>query len=431
MATIKLEFSEPLSRPTEDLFIPPAAGKKADSQTAIKKRIVDAASKKAYPSEPKKHRCKWAEETLAPLIAQLPANMQQAETVEKLMAFCQLNLEVKSETPLDGLPLASELSLASLSVPTTMLGLQVGNKPAAVTKSQITNNTVETHKTISNYDETTEVITPKLVTELASSSINQHAKSSSTSHSLLSDVVDMPEKPLSTSDKTLSMSDKPLTSVRDMSRGDIKVTDDGSTMLSNKQPNALMTNKPSQAELPNESSLKNNQLSTNLEAMNAKSAIQSGEAIINPPIQHQQLDNQNESPDVLAMQNNLGAQTSTNTTAMAGTLSQPRQQTNNVSKIAEAMAKTASVTADSVAKVEGRSLTYTFNQWQNSPSVTFELAARGSELLATTTSPEVHRALHENQHLFRSEHPLSIRHEEQRHERQRQQQQEQPEQEDN
>ncbi|WP_439652705.1 SpaN/EivJ family type III secretion system needle length determinant [Providencia manganoxydans] len=84
-----------------------------------------------------------------------------------------------------------------------------------------------------------------------------------------------------------------------------------------------------------------------------------------------------------------------------------------------------------MVKVESRSLTYTFNQWQNSPSVTFEIAARGSELLATTSSPEVHRALHENQHLFRSEQPLSIRHEEQRHERQRQQQHEQLEQEDN
>ncbi|MEY0232887.1 SpaN/EivJ family type III secretion system needle length determinant [Providencia manganoxydans] len=444
MATMKLEFNEPLHQLTEDLFIPPTAGKNADSQTLIKKRIADAASKKAYPSEPKKHRRKWAEETLAPLISQLPMKMQPPEMVEKLMAFCQLGLEVKSASSLDGLSLEGELTtiddlpLAPLSVSATIIGSQLGNKSAAVTKDQITNTTIETNKIISNYDETTEAITPKLVTELASSMINQRDmphQSSSVSNAMLSDIIDIPIKPLSTSDKLLPTSDKPSTSVFDISHSNIKVTHDDSAMLFNKQPKALMTGKPSQAELFNTNILKNNQLSTNLDAMNSKSAMQPvkqfDELTISQPIQHQQLDNQNESPDVLAMQNNHGAQTSTNTAAMAGTLSQPRQETNSVSKIAEVIAKTASVTSDSVAKVEGRSLTYTFNQWQNSPSVTFELAARGSELLATTTSPEVHRALHENQHLFRSEQPLSIRHEEQRHERQRQQQQEQPEQEDN
>lgn len=470
MATMKLEFNEPLHQSTEDLFIPPTAGKNADSQTLIKKRIAEAVSKKALPSEPKKYRRQWAEETLASLTPQLPVNVQQPETVEKLMAFCQLSVEVKSlnlpEQPqLEGeLPSADELPLAPFGVTTNVLNLQQNKKPVVTTQSQKVDNTVEINQVILNNPISSDAAPAKLVTQPTSSLINQGERSYkplSASHSLLADVGETSKTPL-------AAENRPLTSSHDVPKNNMKLAHDGSVILTNKQPSqahdgpVILTNKqpsqahdgsvtltnkqPSQAVRKNESLktdssnvnfLENTLLNPNVEMTTAKlvpsmqPVKQRDESIPSQPIQHQRLEDNSETPDVLAMQNNNGTQAPTNANAMVNTLSQPRQQTNGVNKMAEVIAKAASVTSDNVAKVEGRSLTYTFNQWQNSPSVTFELTARGSELLATTTSPEVHRALHENQHLFRSEQPLSIRHEEQRHERQRQQQQEQPEQEDN
>lgn len=95
------------------------------------------------------------------------------------------------------------------------------------------------------------------------------------------------------------------------------------------------------------------------------------------------------------------ATTTCNEKGQIAPMVQSRQPTNKANSTldmgTEAM---AAATENKVTQIEGSRLTYTFNQWQNSPSVTFELATRGSELLATTTSPEVHRALHENQHLY-------------------------------
>ncbi|MDV5227717.1 hypothetical protein RZ760_017450 [Providencia rettgeri] len=451
MATMKLELSEPLHHPTEDVFIPPIEGKKTDSQTVMKKRIAEAASKKAHPSEPKKHRRKWAEETLAPLLAQLPANMQQTETAEKLMVFCQLsaetqNVNIPNQLYSEGeLPSAEDLSFASLGISAKMLGAQLNKKNTATMKSQTVDNVIKTNNIVPHNDGlndntsatenvgSIDIIPSKLVTEFASSLVQQRAQSHKpfpTSRSLLTDVGDTSEKPLSISDPLGS-------SVRGVSQSSIKVAHHGSTPLSNQPAKVRLTDESVQSELSNTDLLKNNPLTPRLDTSTAKSISPrqptnpADELSFSQPIQQQPLEEHHETPDVLTMQSSRETHTSTNANAMTGTLSQPRNQASSVNKMADMMAKTASVTSDSVAKVEGRSLTYTFNQWQNSPSVTFELATRGSELLATTTSPEVHRALHENQHLFRSEQPLSIRHEEQRHERQRQQQHEQPEQEDN
>ncbi|HHE6470570.1 TPA: hypothetical protein ACPFI9_002955, partial [Providencia rettgeri] len=65
-----------------------------------------------------------------------------------------------------------------------------------------------------------------------------------------------------------------------------------------------------------------------------------------------------------------------------------------------------------------RSLTYTFSQWQSSPSVTFELASKG-EFIASTQSQEVQVALNENKHLLDHENSVHIRREDERQQQHR------------
>lgn len=77
-------------------------------------------------------------------------------------------------------------------------------------------------------------------------------------------------------------------------------------------------------------------------------------------------------------------------------------------------------------KAEARSLTYTFKNWQASPSVTFELASKG-EFLGSTYSQEVHQALNENKHLFNHESNVHIRREDERNQQRHDQQQQQQE----
>lgn len=62
-----------------------------------------------------------------------------------------------------------------------------------------------------------------------------------------------------------------------------------------------------------------------------------------------------------------------------------------------------------------RTLTYTFHQWKNTPSVTFELATK-TELVAMTQSQEVQETLKENKHLLNSEQDIYF-HQEQHKER--------------
>ncbi|WP_273839091.1 hypothetical protein [Providencia rettgeri] len=57
---------------------------------------------------------------------------------------------------------------------------------------------------------------------------------------------------------------------------------------------------------------------------------------------------------------------------------------------------------------EPRTLTYTFHQWKNAPSVTFELAKK-TELVVMTQSREVQETLKENKHLLNSEHDVYFR----------------------
>ena len=71
-----------------------------------------------------------------------------------------------------------------------------------------------------------------------------------------------------------------------------------------------------------------------------------------------------------------------------------------------------------------RTLTYTFQNWKNAPSVTFELAAK-TEFIATTYSREVQQALQENRHLLSHERNIYFRQDQgQEREQQHKQQQE-------
>lgn len=80
-------------------------------------------------------------------------------------------------------------------------------------------------------------------------------------------------------------------------------------------------------------------------------------------------------------------------------------------------------------KTAERSFTYTFSQWQSSPSVTFELASKG-EFVASTASPEVQLALNENKHLLNHETSVHIRREDERQQHRNRQQHEQQQEED-
>lgn len=61
--------------------------------------------------------------------------------------------------------------------------------------------------------------------------------------------------------------------------------------------------------------------------------------------------------------------------------------------------------AESEPTAGRRTLSYTFSQWKNSPTVKFELSNAG-ELIALTNSVEVQQALQDNHHLLTSENPL-------------------------
>lgn len=76
-----------------------------------------------------------------------------------------------------------------------------------------------------------------------------------------------------------------------------------------------------------------------------------------------------------------------------------------------------------------RTLTYTFQQWESKPSVTFDLATK-SELIASTYSREMQSALQENKHLLGSDRNLYFRQEQGQERRQQEHQQEQRQQEE-
>ncbi|HEP0304702.1 TPA: hypothetical protein QIS90_000496 [Providencia rettgeri] len=105
------------------------------------------------------------------------------------------------------------------------------------------------------------------------------------------------------------------------------------------------------------------------------------------------------------------------------------QQKQEVHKAPELMENNPLLGEDKQPKSMGRSLTYTFNQWQSSPSVTFELASKG-EFIASTASRDVQSALNENKHLLNHESSVQIRREDERQQQRNRQQHDQQQEED-
>ncbi|WP_272676701.1 hypothetical protein ACLI07_00795 [Providencia huaxiensis] len=105
---------------------------------------------------------------------------------------------------------------------------------------------------------------------------------------------------------------------------------------------------------------------------------------------------------------------------------QPKQE---VHRIPELIENNPLLGESKQLKAVSRSLTYTFNQWQSSPSVTFELASKG-EFVASTASQEVQLALNENKHLLNHETSVHIQREDERQQHRNRQQHDQPQEED-
>ncbi|MBG5893591.1 hypothetical protein AB6F89_00895 [Providencia hangzhouensis] len=108
---------------------------------------------------------------------------------------------------------------------------------------------------------------------------------------------------------------------------------------------------------------------------------------------------------------------------------QATQQKSEMHKMPELVESPPFLGENQQSKTAKRSFTYTFSQWQSSPSVTFELASKG-EFVASTASPEVQLALNENKHLLNYETSVHIRREDERQQHRNQQQHDQQQEED-
>ncbi|MEQ5127810.1 type III secretion protein [Providencia alcalifaciens] len=120
------------------------------------------------------------------------------------------------------------------------------------------------------------------------------------------------------------------------------------------------------------------------------------------------------------------SQTPASQTSASQTSAHIQQASSMVSKVAELMAASE---VESSKTVPSRTLSYTFSQWQNAPTVSFVLAkANKDQMLASTQSYEVQKVLQDNQHLWTGEQKMVIRREEHEgQQRQRQQQHQQDE----
>ncbi|WOB91162.1 hypothetical protein P3L44_00860 [Providencia sp. PROV175] len=108
---------------------------------------------------------------------------------------------------------------------------------------------------------------------------------------------------------------------------------------------------------------------------------------------------------------------------------QATQQKPEMHKMPELVENNPLLGENQQLKTAERSFTYTFSQWQSSPSVTFELASKG-EFVASTASPEVQLALNENKHLLNHETSVHIRREGERQQHRNRQQHDQQQEED-
>lgn len=108
-------------------------------------------------------------------------------------------------------------------------------------------------------------------------------------------------------------------------------------------------------------------------------------------------------------------------TSVSQTSANIPQAASMASKVAEMV---AALEVENPKTVASRTLSYTFNQWQNAPTASFILAnANKDQVVASTQSHEVQQALQDNQHLWTGEQKMVIRREEQEGQRRQQQQQ--------
>ncbi|HEQ1859340.1 TPA: type III secretion protein [Providencia alcalifaciens] len=120
------------------------------------------------------------------------------------------------------------------------------------------------------------------------------------------------------------------------------------------------------------------------------------------------------------------SQTSVSQTPVSQTLaSQASAHTQQAASMASKVAEmVAALVVENPKTVASRTLSYTFNQWQNAPTASFVLAnANQDQVVASTQSHEVQQALQDNQHLWTGEQKMVIRREEQEGQRRQQQQQ--------
>ncbi|HHR6080784.1 TPA: type III secretion protein [Providencia alcalifaciens] len=122
-----------------------------------------------------------------------------------------------------------------------------------------------------------------------------------------------------------------------------------------------------------------------------------------------------------AMPQSSTSQTSISQTLASQASAHTQQAASMASKVVEMV---AALEVENPKTVASRTLSYTFNQWQNAPTASFILAnANKDQVVASTQSHEVQQALQDNQHLWAGEQKMVIRREEQEGQRRQQQQQ--------
>ncbi|TOM54290.1 hypothetical protein, partial [Vibrio parahaemolyticus] len=77
------------------------------------------------------------------------------------------------------------------------------------------------------------------------------------------------------------------------------------------------------------------------------------------------------------------------------------EQSSTAQKVEQWIEHSNAIKNAQVNESSPRTLTYTFQQWKNAPSVTFELATK-TDVIASTYSREVQHVLQDNKHLLSS-----------------------------
>ncbi|WP_272538883.1 SpaN/EivJ family type III secretion system needle length determinant [Providencia sp. PROV197] len=138
---------------------------------------------------------------------------------------------------------------------------------------------------------------------------------------------------------------------------------------------------------------------------------------------------ENENIDVINISRNSLGPTELGTTVQPQAQTSVARESSSVASQIDKWAGHSAAIADShIKETLPRTLTYTFHQWKNTPSVTFELATK-TDFIATTQSREVQHSLQENKYLLSGEKNIYFRQDQERGQQHRQQQ-EQHQQED-